>query len=536
MNQQQTPQKSASTAAIKDATSPIVEALQKQQWNRFLRLTRDVSKTRGAKPEERALVLLLRCQAARALHDRQEFERNAAAFRKDLERMPPQGRASFTMLVQSGKAAITYQDSRYRPRPVAVMPSADLKQRGLDLKALETLRRTARENVTDGLYLWHDGKVVLEDHFGAPQEPQVLMSVTKPIVAMAIGRLLDSGTLKSLDQTASDFFPEWKTDANKSRITLRHLLTHTAGLDNGEDLSESAQADMSEAARSDTVAFGRKIRSVAAPGERWIYSNLAFVLLGDIVKQASGKRLDAFMGDEFFAPMGITEWDWMTDRAGNVEAHGHLSLRAHDAAKFGVLMLDSGVWKGKRLLSDAFVRESLRDQTQKDGVRIKEAPTMGLAWFLQTRDRNPKVVFGDRTLQEWKKLEVAPAKIAKMLPYKGKVMTQTEFDALTGRLYGVKNLRDGEGWSRALGIIHYPVVAERVPAKAEDSITASFHHSGTGGQYLVCLRERRFVAVRQTTPKDLSDVGKDSTYLSFISDAAAVADKRIFASDELLLE
>lgn len=515
--------------------APLAEILSRRQWNRFLQLTRGMESSHQGAVQERCFLLLIRALAARDMHDRRTFERSAMAYRQASERLTPAQRTALEQMILHERFVPTYQNPRYHLRPRIEMSASVLKSRGLSPAALGQLHKDARDSVTDALYLWHDGKVIMEDHFDAPQQPCLLMSVTKVITAMAMGRLLDKGKLKSLDQPAADFFPEWNKDDKKKAITLRHLMTHTAGLSNGEDLSEAAQSEMTHDAQENTVAFGRTIRSDTAPGNRWIYSNLAFILLGDIVRQVSGQRLDAFVNDAFFAPMGITEWTWRTDRSGNVEAHGHLSLWAQDMAKFGVLMLDGGVWKGKRLLSDAFVKESLRDQTQKNGVRIADAPTMGLAWFLETRDRVPRVVFGERTLQEWRKMEVPAASIAKILPYKGHVMPQAEFEALTRKLYGVKSVRDGAGWSRALGILHYPPVAERVPPRAEDTFVTAFHHSGSGGQFLLCLPEKRFIAARQTSPKDLSDIGKDSGFLSFNYEAAAVAESAVFPTEELLL-
>ena len=57
------------------------------------------------------------------------------------------------------------------------------------------------------------------------------MSATKSIVSLAIGRLIDSGKITSLDQPVSDFYPEWK-QGRKKLITVRHLLNHTSGIQN----------------------------------------------------------------------------------------------------------------------------------------------------------------------------------------------------------------------------------------------------------------------------------------------------------------
>jgi CubicO group peptidase (beta-lactamase class C family) len=527
----QRPQTSRSPNALKEA---IQNALFAGQWVPFLRQTTSTFGSRAGTAEERALIFLLRCQGAKMLHDRREFERSLSAYQREIARLTPERYAEFQKTAQTLRISMTYQDARYRPRPLVVMPPAEAQQRGLDVKARDLLRKKARSSCSEGVYIWQNGKTVLEDYFDAPQEPRYIMSCAKPIVAMAIGRLWDTGALKSFDLPVFDFYPEWKDDPRKSHATLRHLLTHTAGIPN-QDEHPNLIPGNDPAAERDMVTFARKLSLFAEPGTQWSYSNLGFILLGDIVKKVSGKRLGDFMQAEFFAPMEISEWEWRADPGENVEAHGHLSLRPHDFVKFSILMLEQGMWKGRRLLSEAFAKESLRDQTHRNGVRIPDAPKMGLAWNIETRDRNPKVVFGDKTIQTWRKVGVPEGKIAKMRPYKGEVMPIAEYTALTKRLYGVGNLSDGAAWSHALGTLHYPSVAERVPAHPADTVLTAFFHTGLHGQYLLGLPARRLAAVRHAAFKDLSALGQDANYLSFLYDAAAIADKRALAPTPMLL-
>lgn len=527
----QKPQTNRSPDALKES---IRNALAAGQWVPFLRQTASTHGSRDGTAEDRALIFLLRCHGAKVMHDRREFERSLSAYQQEMTRLAPPRRAEFQEAAQALHISTTYQDAHYRPRPLVVMPPAEAQQCGLDVKARDLLRKKARSSCSEGVYIWQNGKTVLEDYFDAPQEPRYVMSCAKPIVGMAIGRLWDTGALKSFDQLVSDFFPEWKDDPRKSRATLRHLLTHTAGIPN-QDAHPRLFPSNDTGAERDAVAFARKLPLFADPGVQWSYSNLGFILLGDIVKKVSGKRLDAYMQAEFFTPMEITEWDWRTDPAGNVEAHGHLSLRPHDFVKFAILTLEQGMWKGRRLLSEAFVKESLRDQTHRNGVRILDAPKMGLAWNIETRDRNPKVVFGEKTIKSWRKVGVPESKIAKMRPYKGKAMPIAEYTALTKRLYGVGNLSDGAAWSQALGTLYYPSVAESVPGNPADTVLTAFFHTGLHGQYLLGLPARRLAAVRQAAFKDLSVLGQDANYSSFLYDAAEIADKRAFTPDAMLL-
>src|SRR5207237_2150056 len=86
----------------------------------------------------------------------------------------------------------------------------------------------------------------------------------------------------------------------KSGLTIRHLLTHASGLRPDLELEvEFTGAD--EAIRRATEEV-----PTAPPGEKFVYSDINFFLLGDIVRRASGERLDRYAKREIFDPLGMT--------------------------------------------------------------------------------------------------------------------------------------------------------------------------------------------------------------------------------------
>ena len=92
------------------------------------------------------------------------------------------------------------------------------------------------------------------------------------------------------------------------------------------------------------------------PGSHFFYDNKAVNLLAGIVEKASGRKLDEYVRDELFAPLGIARFAWMRDPSGNPHVLAGLQLDARDLARVGQLMLDQGLYDGKRLLAAAFVR------------------------------------------------------------------------------------------------------------------------------------------------------------------------------------
>lgn len=505
----------------------LVALWQAGNWDRVLKMTESVFRPRSGTPADRSLLLLMRCEAARRLHNPREFARSLAAYQKERTHLKPQERELIDRMAAQGFIRTYYQNPKFKRRPEFVMSGAAVKQRGLDPAALDQLRRNARTNLSEALYVWHNGAVIVEEHFDAPQEPVGIMSVTKPVTAMAIGRLLDIGKLKSLDQPVSDFYPQWKADEQRRKITLRHLLTHTGGLQ--QPVPKSEAEDNAEMIRifADLLTFALEVPIIAEPGTQWEYSNAAFYLLADIVRKVSGKRVDAFVKAEFFDPMGIVDWDWSDDPKGTIEGAGGLGLRAHDLAKIGILILDGGTWKGKRLLSESFVKESLRDKihdTTPGGINIPNAPHLGLAWFLQTE---PQKVFTSAMRTKWKEAKVPEAQIAKMLSYLDKPMPEAAYTALVKRLYGVQGPDDLAGWRKALGFSGFLQTADDAPSR----VTA-FFHTGQDGQYLTVFPQQRLVAVRQVLKKNLSDRKADGDYQTFNYDLARLTGKVIWTAKE----
>lgn len=213
----------------------------------------------------------------------------------------------------------------------------------LDPAALHALEEKAAALDSDALVVLHEGQPALERWFHGEPRAIEAQSVTKSVVSMAIGRLLTTGALASLDVPASTFFPAWK-EGGRRAITLRHLVSMTSGLEVvplGPSVLASASSPL-----------------VAEPGTRFAYDNSAANLLSVVVERVSGRPLERYVAEEIFAPLGITGWSWGKDAAGIATASGGLQIRPADLAKLGQLMLDGGRWQGKRLLSAAWVREA----------------------------------------------------------------------------------------------------------------------------------------------------------------------------------
>lgn len=152
-------------------------------------------------------------------------------------------------------------------------------------------------------------------------------SVSKQFTAAAVVKLQGQGLLRVTD-TLGDHFADVPPD--KRDITLRHLLTHTAGLVDalGDDYEPLSRPQMISAALASDLR--------TAPGARYHYSNLGYSLLAAVVEEASGTSYEAYLADELFAPAGmrhtgyvLPDWD-DSDVAVEYDARGRPQGRPYE--------------------------------------------------------------------------------------------------------------------------------------------------------------------------------------------------------------
>jgi CubicO group peptidase (beta-lactamase class C family) len=360
------------------------------------------------------------------------------------------------------------------PAPAAqpAPPSVDPKSVGIDPAALTHLLLRAKAMQSDAVVVVKDGKLIADVRFGKAAEPIELMSVTKSVAGLAIGRLLYTGKIRSLDERVATWYPEWKNGA-KQEITLRQLMNHTSGLRANPSAEEVyASRDLVRQALDADLAH--------PPGTHFFYNNKAVNLLAGIVEKASGQKLDEYMRDALFAPLGIIRFAWMRDAAGNPHVLAGLQMDARDLARIGQLMLDGGVYDGKRLLAADFVQEAVH-------AAQPFSPTGGLLWWVIPTWS--KLTVTPALLDAWRQGGAEPAFLAAMAPLAGREITRDEMFATLGRAFGKDKALD--------------VWVRNVPGRDLETpkVTAGppvgFDANGSLGQYLVVLPAERLVAVRQ---------------------------------------
>lgn len=310
----------------------------------------------------------------------------------------------------------------FLPRAASAATGADIPR---------AMQRFVDEQVIAGAVtlVAREGRVVALDATGradlatrAPMRKDNLFwiaSMTKPMTGVAVLMLQDEGRL-SVDDPVEKHLPEFRNQwmvaergkdtltlkRPSRRITIKDLLTHTAGLGN-------LDAPRPDASLAELVVGYSQIPLQFEPGSRWQYSNPGINTLGRIVEVVSGQPFGGFMERRLFKPLGMkdtTFWPTpaqakrlaksyepgagskglaetdifflrglpVTDRRRTPFPAGGLFSTAEDVAKFYQMMLDGGVANGRRLLSQAAVQQLTTTQSGD----IKTGFTEGMSWGL----------------------------------------------------------------------------------------------------------------------------------------------------------
>jgi hypothetical protein len=212
-----------------------------------------------------------------------------------------------------------------------------------------------------------------------------LQSVTKTITSVIIGTAVTRGEFPSLDTPVLSFYDTTQVkniDDRKRRITIRHLLTMTDGMEWLENLpyTDPRNTTVVMEGSYDWVKVAIDAPMVAEPGQRWNYNSGASQLLADIFRKATKTDIEAYAAQHLFAPLGIKRWYWKRTPSGIIDTEGGLYLAAEDLARIWYLFLRDGMWNGTRVVSSDWVKASIAPAIAVS--QAPGAPKYGYKWWL----------------------------------------------------------------------------------------------------------------------------------------------------------
>lgn len=220
-----------------------------------------------------------------------------------------------------------------------------------------------------------DGRIVGEAYgtgFSA-ETPLLGWSMAKVVNAAIIGRLAGEGKIGLDDR---ELFPDWKED-KRADIRVRDLMAMESGLEFNEDYGDVADVTRMLYLEPDMAAFAADKPLVARRREVFNYASGSSVLLSRIWMERIGDTSQAlgYPKTALFTPLGMTSAVMEADAAGTFVGSSYVYATARDWARFGLFLLQDGVWNGNRLLPEGYVA-----MMQQPTLASKGRFTEGQAW------------------------------------------------------------------------------------------------------------------------------------------------------------
>jgi CubicO group peptidase (beta-lactamase class C family) len=227
----------------------------------------------------------------------------------------------------------------------------------------------------------HRDQVVAEAYWtGSASTLRNLRSVTKSVTSTLIGIAIDRGFIGDVDSRMVDYLPPALVPTNpaKDAILLRHLLTHTSGLQWNENLEFETWATS-----SNPLLFILNRPLVSQPGTSFNYSTPGAHVLSAVLEEATALDEAAFADATLFTPLGISRWRWEQDARGYPFGGHGLELRTEDMAKLGVLYLDRGRRGDQQVVPTSWIDTATdlhRQETSTWGPLVRVS--YGYLWWL----------------------------------------------------------------------------------------------------------------------------------------------------------
>ena len=248
------------------------------------------------------------------------------------------------------------------------------------LHLTDTLRKELESFQTIGFGVFKDGKLVYEEYWNDYSDSSMTnaFSMAKSITTMLLGKAIEQGYIKGLDQRITDFIPEFLSDSLGRLVTVGDLSSMRSGFDWEENYYAPLNMTV-EAYYGNNIEkqlLGRRFSS--RPGGYFKYLSANTELLAIVLKRAVGKNLTQYLSEEFWQPMGMED-DALWSLSGGIEkSFCCVYSNVRDYAKLGQLLLQKGNWNGVQLLDSAFVERMitpcydafLPDEPKKYGYSI----------------------------------------------------------------------------------------------------------------------------------------------------------------------
>ena len=244
--------------------------------------------------------------------------------------------------------------------PLAAAAAADLT---VDPAAIEKAAAYAQAKDSYGFLVWQGGKIQHASYYQGFNRERLIASksMAKMIVGLVIGRAIEQGFIKSLDQPVSDFVTEWK-GRPKATPTIRNFLQNSSGISRFayNDFAPWSQTMREYVGEHHEELLINETEYQYQPGTEYDYSMITSDMLAIVIERATKQRYADYVGKNLIEPIGAQGGTVYVNRPGGLAHSGCcMMLPAESFIRLGVLMAQDGVWEGQRILPAGWVRETI---------------------------------------------------------------------------------------------------------------------------------------------------------------------------------
>ena len=275
---------------------------------------------------------------------------------------------------------------------VAVFPEQEWESKtpdsvGIESEKVEYLFDLAfQDQATQSAVLIKNGYIIKERYSESYDQESygTSWSMAKSFYAALIGISIDRGEINSLDDKVSDYVDYYNDE--RSEITIRQILNMTSGLDFPKNEHESMFF------RHDQIAYVKDVGVEKLPEQVFEYNNVNSMIVGEILKNATGISAEILLEDRIFKPIGIDKFTLWKDGSGNPMTYCCIDMSARDYSSIGLLYSRIGKWKNEQIISENYVNETFTPYWgQTPNWWTDENRGYSLHWWISKYDNDAKI-------------------------------------------------------------------------------------------------------------------------------------------------
>ena len=275
---------------------------------------------------------------------------------------------------------------------VAVFPKQEWESKtpdsiGIESEKVEYLFDLAfQDQATQSAVLIKNGYIIKERYSESFDQESygTSWSMAKSFYAALIGISIDRGEINSLDDKVSNYVDYYNDE--RSEITIRQILNMTSGLDFPKNEHESMFF------RHDQIAYVKDVGVEKLPEQVFEYNNVNSMIVGEILKNATGVSAEILLEDRIFKPIGIDKFTLWKDGSGNPMTYCCIDMSARDYSRFGLLFSRKGKWHNEQIISENYVNETFTPYWgQTPNWWTDENRGYSLHWWISKYDDDAKI-------------------------------------------------------------------------------------------------------------------------------------------------